>query len=37
MLVGVSVITYIVVVVVGVRKEQVIFGKNKGTAHINTG
>ena len=36
MLVCVSIITNIMVVVVGIRKEQIVFGKNKGATHIYT-
>jgi hypothetical protein len=35
MLVGVPVIADIVVIIIGVGKEQIVLGKNKGTAHID--
>ena len=34
---GVSVITYIVIIVVRVRKKQVVFGKYVGAAHRDAG
>ena len=37
MLIGISVITHIVIVIVRVGKEQVVLGKNETTAQINVG
>jgi hypothetical protein len=34
-LVGISVITYIMVVIVRIGKKQIVFGKNIGTAHVD--
>ena len=37
MLESISVVAHIVVIIIGVGKEQIVLGKNKGTAHIDTG